>query len=194
MKKQLIIDCDGVLLDPVWGFIKWFIFNFPNVNVARVIKNNASFINEVFISFWNSSDFSKIPVLKSSRYPIEFLKSKYSIDVVTSCGDDLQKRNARIKNLERYFGKNTFQNIYTLPFNKSKKDIYRTYSDGIIIDDELKNIVDAQDCNSKFQTFWMSYHPVMKLLRNDQPEIEKTNIKRTNWKNIISTIAKSNIR
>ena len=193
-KQHILVDCDGVLLDPVLGFIKWFILNFPNINVTNVIKYDASFISECFLSFWNSPAFAKIPILKTAKYPIEFLKEKYNISVVTSCGDDNTKRIARIKNLEDCFGKNTFKDIYTLPFNKSKKEIYKIYNDAIVIDDELNNIIDAKSCNLK-QVFWIKYYPLIKSIAyNKNNKSINRKFPENNWNNIISNIIKEQSR
>lgn len=87
-KPHLIVDCDGVLLDPVLGFVKWILLHFPEFDVVGVLKSKFGFVEGCIKNFWASDSFATIPMIKASKYPIDYLKHHYKIDVITSCGDD----------------------------------------------------------------------------------------------------------
>ncbi len=193
-KQHLIIDCDGVLLDPIYGFIKWALFNFPSINIGKVLRNNTNFIDECIIAYWHSSNFSKLPMLKSAKYPIEYLKNKYDIDVVTNCGNESNIRNARVENLENLFGKGTFKNIYTLSFKASKKEVYDIYDNALVVDDELPNIIEAEKSARGHKTFWMNYYPLFKALAyNKYDKSLEKKFEKKNWKDIISYTMDNNL-
>lgn len=186
-KPHLIVDCDGVLLDPVLGFVKWTLLNFPEFDIVGALKSKFGFVEGCIKNFWASDSFATIPMIKASKYPIDYLKHHYKIDVITSCGDDKKIREARIKNLENHFGKNTFNEIYTLPFSSSKKGVYSLYDSETtkVIDDELPNIVDANECDLK--GFWMSYHSIFKnLAYNTYDRNLEKKYKTVNWKALLN--------
>ncbi|MBR1545034.1 MAG: hypothetical protein IJ638_03780 [Alphaproteobacteria bacterium] len=193
-KKHILLDCDGVLLNPVLGFVKWILFNFPNIDIAKFIKNDMCFVDNCIFNYWNSPEFCKIPSLKDARYSVDYLKNKFEIDVISNCGNEGKIRDSRIKNLEDCFGKNTFKNIYTLPFKGSKSDVYNMYENTIIIDDELPNIIAAKDAQKNHQVFWMTYIPLIKKIIYDRYDrsLEK-NFKKTNWAKIISYIEENKL-
>lgn len=188
-KTHLLIDCDGVLLDPVLGFSKWVLFNFPKIDIVNIFKNNLDFVNCCIFCFYGSKDFSNLPTIKLSVDAINYLKQYYKLDVITTCGDNKQIREDRINNLEKKFGKHVFNEIYTLPRSSSKDVIYKLYPNTIIIDDELPNIIDAKKCNLNHKLYWMKYHTLFKdLFINKYDKSEKNNYKETNWDNIIKEI------
>lgn len=192
-KPHLIVDCDGVLFDPILSFVKWALFNFPKLDIIKILKNNFDFLNHCMISFLDSRDFEKMLVIKNSNKAIEFLKNYYKIDVITSCGDDKKIRDARILNLENTYGKNTFNEIYTMPLRGSKESIYSNYKSGtIVIDDELPNLLSAKSLN--LNIYWLKYHNFLTrtFITKHSKEDEK-NLKQLTWNNIIKEIKTSHI-
>lgn len=180
-KPNLIVDVDGVLLDPITGFMKWFFVNFPDVDLFRVLKNNKNIIDSCINAFWNSENFTKIPARKNAKPAINYLKTYYNIDVVSNCGNDNRIKECRIQNLENIFGKDAFRNIYLLPFRQPKKEVYSLYKgNAFVIDDELPNLLDAVDCNLEY--VWMSYFPVLKsMFYNDYDRSLEYLFKKQNW-------------
>ena len=146
----------------------------------------------MYFKFLEKLRFFRNPSNKWAKDSIEFLKEYYDIDIITNCGEDV--RVSRIKNLEKHFGKDTFKNIYTLPFHSSKKDIYNLYEHAIVIDDELPNIIDAENSLKNHKVFWMSYYPLFKKIAdNKYDNLLEKQYKKTSWNNVISYIKNNNL-
>ena len=194
-KEHLIVDCDGVLLDPVLGFFKWFLLRFPNIDIVKILKSNENFFNYCIELFYESDDFKKIPMIKSAKNPILYLKDYYKLDVVTSCGSSQKIKQDRISNLEKLYGKNTFNEIHILPLAYSKQDIYSNYEkQTIIIDDEITNIKDAEDIGYT-NVYLMKYYPFIRQVYYNS-SYNKTNRKKPNynWNQIVSIIKQKHLQ
>ena len=192
-KPHLIVDCDGVLFDTILGFVKWALFNFPQLDVIKILRSNFDFINHCMITFLDSSDFAKIPAIRNANKAIDFLKDYYKIDVITSCGNDEKIREARLKNLETAFGKNTFNEVYTIPLRSSKEDIYSIYKKGtIVIDDEVPNLLSANSFGHEI--YWLKYYNFLKrtFISKHSKQDEK-NLKQVSWTDVIKEIKTSHL-
>jgi len=190
-KPCIIVDCDGVLIDPVRGFVRWFFATMPYMDFSIILKNG-QLLNGLFTTYLYSDDFSQIPPIFGAKDAILSLSNSFNIDIITSCGNNSLIRHARLKNLEKIFGLESFRNIYTLPYLASKKKIYSQYDKGtIVIDDDLFNIVEANSCGH--DVYWMKYHK--KFSKILYPNISKISLedkkiyKTTNWDKIIKSIS-----
>ena len=194
-KPKLIVDCDGVLLDPLRGFTRWVLSYLPSMKLSDILKNK-SLVHLLIGEFLSSKNFSNIPPKPMAVDAISFLSKHFSIDVITSCGNSNFVRNSRFENLDKMFGLENFSGIYILPYLSQKRNIFTNYEKGAtVIDDELLNIVDAVSCGHN--AYWMKYHQkLFKILFHSKTKIpsqHKPKLHTTNWSDIIKTLSQ-NIR
>lgn len=192
-KPKLIVDCDGVLLDPLRGFTRWALHAFPSLDLVSIFKNKALF-KSLITEFLISEHFSNIPPKPMAVDSISFLSKHFNIDVITSCGNSNTIRNSRFENLDKIFGLDNFNGVYVLPYLSQKRDIFSKYEKGtIVIDDELLNVFDAISCGHN--AYWMKYHQkLFKILFHNKTKIESkdnTKIHTVNWDTIVKSISEN---
>lgn len=168
-KNKIIFDADGVLLDTLPYFIKWFLKNVPNFDIKVLFKEKKEYILKKFGNDYES--FSNIPAMKDAKEILEYLNNKYNIDVITSYGGTYINNKGREDNIKKHFGK-YIDEIIVLPIGYSKKDLYADYEWGtIVIDDSIKNCKDAKKLGLK--VLWYKYYSLLTSLINQKAEIER---------------------
>lgn len=144
MKKVLLTDVDGVILDWVKSFGQFaqskgykLLMETPSTwEMNEWIGTNSNTIKKL-ISEFNSSDlFESIPVFEDAKSILPKLAKKYDLVAVTCCSKDPKTVSRRTKNLQK-IGVN-FKAIHCLDFTESKLDVLRAYSPTIWIEDRVE--------------------------------------------------------
>lgn len=136
--KNIICDCDDVLLEYRKGFLKVYP-ECENMYIFPTEKNKA---------FRMSEEFSNLPPCQGA---VEFIKkvksSGYKIDIVTSVGNEDGVREKRIRNLNSIFGEDAFNEIIVLSYFDSKAEVLSKLPKSFFIDDMAKNFIGSLHVN-----------------------------------------------
>ena len=150
---NVLLDCDGVILDYDYAFLSNFSGekNLDNTKMANnfqeLLKMDEQTILKMVTDFNESEHFEKIPAIKGARRYIRLLHNQgYNIHVITSCGNSSKNIEKRIKNLHTQIG-DVFDNIICLPLHADKTETLRKWygSKHIFVDDNPKHLQSGVD-------------------------------------------------
>ena len=158
MKKTLLTDCDGVLLNWLSGipdFLADLGMDSGHLK-ARLEGNQFVPIEEIFMSenmedalarmseYQKSEYLKKLPVMEPGcELPISRLSEEYDIVVVTSFSEDKSAHKNREDNLKLHYG-DAISDLICLPFSANKTEALRELATStnakIWIDDQIKHV------------------------------------------------------
>ena len=151
--KLILIDCDGVMLDFMYGFHKWMTesYDIPRIYPQLItipeqynITKGQSY--SLVVDFFESEDSEFLPPVGGAVYWMRELYEKhgYVFKVISNA----PKFNSfkRERNLHRVFNPNYFDGIHCNGMGNSKHDLLLPFKDSNcwFIDDHVKNIVVAE--------------------------------------------------
>ncbi|WP_181173126.1 hypothetical protein [Mesorhizobium sp. B2-4-1] len=155
--KHFIFDCDDVLLDWVGGFRDflvgighapaeprprdWSMAEWIGIEDAATLR-----LIEVFNS---SPAFGQLKPYDDALEMVRQLKDEgHTLTVLTSCSDDPNIVDLRVKNLRDCFG-DVFPRVICLPLGQSKSQWLEVLRPGIWIEDNYKNALIGQAAGHK---------------------------------------------
>lgn len=158
MKKTLLTDCDGVLLDWLSGipaFLEDLGMDSSHLK-ERLEGNQFVPIEEIFMSesleqalarmsqYQTSEYLKSLPVIEAGcELPISRLSEEYDIIVVTSFSEDKVAHQNREDNLRLRYG-DSISDLICLPFSANKTDALRDLAKKtdarIWLDDQIKHV------------------------------------------------------
>lgn len=154
--RQVLLDCDDVLLDWIAGFIP-FARNRLGLDVDPrgpgqfdltpwlKVKSHDE-MRAILRKFNEGSDtgFDALPPIPGAVTAIrELRESGLTLRVITSCSADPAVRLRRCENLENVFGRNVFDEIICLDMGVSKADALRAQPMSTWIEDLPKNALEG---------------------------------------------------
>ena len=158
MRKQILIDCDGVLLE--WsntfieymkteensaylgGLIRYNIENFFDMPKDAVIDKIIKFND----GHWR---FGTLTPYKDATKAISILAELgYSFVVITSCSTESKVVNLRRANLYNIYG-DVFEKIHCIGLYKSKIEMLQQYEPTFWIEDTLSHAIDGANIGHK---------------------------------------------
>jgi len=154
MKKYLLTDVDGVLLDWEGAFRKFMIANgFDKIgdDAHYYLSDHYGLDDDIIARIakdFNSSNSggNLKPIKNSNQYLKKFIDLGYEIIAITSFGTCSYSRKNRLTNLKNAFG-DIFKNVILLNVDESKKDVLKDFKDknSIWIEDKYQNYKDGCD-------------------------------------------------
>lgn len=154
LNKTILIDCDGVLLDWVSGFVAWmsskgyqaYDEHFGDYGLHKWFKVSEEEIHELVARFNESSAIGFLSPIKGAVDYVHMLyRDGYRFRVITSMTDNPYSHALRDINLGNLFGP-IFDKIEFLPLRACKKeelqrqrDLFGPYVKTIWIDDHIYN-------------------------------------------------------
>ena len=157
--RQIIFDCDDVLLNWIAGFRQYAATRLQHSVVGEPqswmmgewlgCTNEAAF--ELVEEFNAGPHFGRLEAVEGAQqgiYDLTALRVNYltRLHVVTSCSSDAATVRLRRDNLEDVFGKQTFDSIHCLDLGQPKTKILQAWEPGTIwVEDNYKNAVMGAD-------------------------------------------------
>ena len=146
--KLILVDCDGVLLDWKYSFVKWM-----SENNYEVVREGVYDIAEMFdlskresrILVRQFNESARIGFLPGLRDAIKYVKrlheEGYIFHCITSLSTDYYAGKLREQNLERLFGKDVFEKVVCLDCGADKDEGLLPYKDSgcIWVEDKPSN-------------------------------------------------------
>jgi hypothetical protein len=146
--KLILVDCDGVLLDWKYSFVKWM-----SENNYEVVREGVYDIAEMFdlskresrILVRQFNESARIGFLPGLRDAIKYVKrlheEGYIFHCITSLSTDYYAGKLRQQNLEKLFGPSVFEKIVCLDCGADKDDGLLPYKDSgcIWVEDKPSN-------------------------------------------------------
>ena len=133
--KVILVDCDGVLLDWEYSFYQFMINRGYEVKEPGHYKINESFgipyaEGKSLVIQFNES--AQIGFLHSLRDAVKYVRKLheehgYVFHCITSLSTDPYAKKLRVRNLEKLFGKNIFEEVVCLPCGADKDDALEPY-------------------------------------------------------------------
>lgn len=164
MKKKILTDCDGVLLDWEQKVHEWMVYQ----GYERVNTEDHYFVHIMYgmeragmrrlIQQFNESAWIGYlePLRDSVKVIRELYEMGYEFEVITSLSTDPYAKKLREQNLERYFG-NAISNVICLETGADKDDILKTYDPGYIwVEDKPENAIAGADAGH--HSFLIEHH------------------------------------
>lgn len=192
MRKVILTDCDGVLLNYLEGFEKYV------ESLGYVSQNDHNYdfdlkygitkelAYDLIKSFNTTSLVGKLEPFKDSvEYIKKFKDDGWEIIVITSFGTDAYSMFLRQQNLDDVFGKDTFKLLICLEQGSKKYDILKEYSNTGYpwIEDHVENCEDGLRLGLNSFLINQDYN---------QHSIISSDIKRINsWKDIYEELTKN---
>ena len=186
--KLILVDCDGVLLDWKYSFVKWM-----SENNYEVVREGVYDIAEMFdlskresrILVRQFNESARIGFLPGLRDAIKYVKrlheEGYIFHCITSLSTDYYAGKLRQQNLEKLFGPSVFEKIVCLDCGADKDDGLLPYKDSgcIWVEDKPSNAECGLD---------MGLRSI--LIEHDfNKDYENNNlVKVKNWKEIYESI------
>ena len=137
-KKLILTDCDGVLLNWEYAFNIWM------EDHGYTMVENGNFIYNIakrygldseegsrMVAFFNQSAVQGfLPALRDSQHDVRLLANLgYKFTVITSMTNDPSAQKLRIKNLQKLFGKDTFDKFIFLGTGEDKDGVLKEFKD-----------------------------------------------------------------
>lgn len=146
--KQLLIDCDEVLLDwiPVFqnfaenklgrkfvGYpVQYTLSDWMGVSSEERIETILEFNN-------HHEDFAHLPAFKKSEIYLPLIKNLgYELVVITACSPHPQAQEKRNRNLQSVFG-DIFADVIYVENSGAKNEVLKKYEPTIFIEDNFDN-------------------------------------------------------
>ena len=162
MKKYIITDCDGVLLDWEEGFSVWmehhghelvegYQFMYEMNERYGITKDQA---RKLIKTFNESAAIGFLPPLRDSQYYVKMLAEKHQFKfvVLTSLSLDPYAKELRIRNLNKIFG-DCFIDVICLDTGADKNialfELATKYPGNFWIEDKPENVMAGVDAGFK---------------------------------------------
>ena len=151
MKKEKVIltDCDGVLLDWVYAFDCWMETHGYKkqddmcYDVSQAYGIEKAVGKQLVRTFNESAAIGFLPPLRDAVYYIKQLHEKHGFvfHCITSLSHDRFAQNLRVKNLEKLFGEQMFEEYVFLDCGADKDEALAKYegSECYWIEDKVEN-------------------------------------------------------
>lgn len=158
MRKTLVTDCDGVLLNWLSGIPKFLAEQgLDSRHLADRLEGNQFVpIEEIFMSETLEQALSRMSGYQSSHWLkqlpamepgaeviVERLSDEYEIIVVTSFSEDKEAQRNREENLQLRYG-SSISDLICLPFSANKTDVLKDLAKSrdvrLWIDDQIKHV------------------------------------------------------
>lgn len=176
--KQILIDCDDVLLHWLAGFRTW-------LRTERRIETCAGGPHDWDMSAWlkvtskesqflvaafnSSPEFGNLRPYKQALDTLRKFSSRgFAVDVITSCGEDSLTVSRRVRNIVECFP-NCFGEIHCLPLGVSKRALLSSYPNSYWIEDNYQNALIGLECGHK--PFMLTRTNNLKFKQNTHPDI-----------------------
>ncbi len=153
MSKNIILDCDDVLLQWSAGFKPWMEkrgytqriheeSHFPvNSQYAISYEEACKLVDEFNTSFY----FGMLDPTPGARKAVDWMIADgYRLYVVTSCGTDPSTRRNRHTNLDFVFGPSAFESITFLDHGTSKMTKCAEFPGSFLVDDRYETCLEAE--------------------------------------------------
>lgn len=147
--KLILCDCDGVLVDWVYGFTKWMKQHGYEIQVegeydiAKTFGITKAEGKRLVRHFNESAAMGWLPSLRDAVKYVRKLHEEhgYVFHCITSLSLDEYAGKLRKKNLEALFGKTVFENITCLDTGADKDEALEEYRDSgcFWIEDKVEN-------------------------------------------------------
>lgn len=188
MKKTLLTDCDGVLLNWLSGIPQFLASQgLDSSHVQKRLDGNQFVpITELFMTdnedealeqmhaYQRSDVLKALPVMEpGSEEFVKRLSDDYEIIVVTSFSEDKQAHRNRADNLELRYGSAISDLICLAPFaNKTDalKDLAKSRDARIWLDDQVKHVYHG--INAGIESYQFSFGMECGRNTGEVPEIE----------------------
>lgn len=148
-EKLILVDCDGVLVDWVYGFTKWMKQHghepviHDEYDIAKTFNIEKSEAKYYVRMFNESAAMGWLPALRDSVKYVRKLHDEhgYIFHCITSLSLDEYAGKLRKKNLEALFGKTVFEKITCLDTGADKDDALAPYRDSgcVWVEDKIEN-------------------------------------------------------
>lgn len=152
--KNILLDCDGVLLDYVAG-LKEFCMRqgIHPTSPAPLCYSMSPWLGvsneeilDLIIAF-NEEDerFAEIPAYDHAVKGVRRLKeADWTITIVTSATTTPERQQMRQDNLDRFFGEDAFDEVLFLGLREDKETALRRFQPSLWVEDNYKNALAGQ--------------------------------------------------
>ena len=192
MKKIVVTDCDGVLLNWEYAFCVWMSQRGYNeieggnmeYNIGKRFGMKVSDAIKQVEIFNQSAAMAFLPALRDARYWVKRLHEEHGYDFhcITSMSLDPNAKKLRQMNLDKLFGPTAFPVLECLDTGADKEEALEKYRDTgyYWIEDKFSNAVAGQA---------VGMHPILiEHGWNMQEDIPKGMKKVTTWKELYNYI------
>ena len=148
MKKQILTDVDGVLLDWEHTFHDWMASQGYQLHHAGVYEMDVAYgiprseCKRLVRIFNESAWMGFLPALRDARSGVaRLVEAGYTFSCITSLSLDEKARLLRISNLKNIFGKNVFDEVVCLDTGADKDEALAPYKDSGMwwLEDKIEN-------------------------------------------------------
>lgn len=147
--KLILVDCDGVLVDWVYGFFRWMRshgfepVNYGEYDIGKLFDIPKADAKAYVRHFNESAAIGWLPQFRDSVKYVRKLHEDhgYVFHCITSLSTDVYAGKLRKKNLEALFGKTVFEKIECLECGADKDEALKPYADSgcVWIEDKKSN-------------------------------------------------------
>ena len=149
--KLILTDCDGVLIDWMYGFHNWVREHYNLIplrddtyDLALVYGVEKTEIKKMVRQFNASAAIAYLPPLRDAIKYVKKLHEEhgYIFHCITSLSLDPAAYRARLYNLEQLFGTTAFEKLVCLDTGADKDDALLEYEDTYCywIEDKVENV------------------------------------------------------
>ena len=188
-EKLILVDCDGVLLDWLYGFQRWMNQHSyevvkPDVyDIAEMYDLDKGYAKNLVRVFNESAACGWLPQFRDAVKYVRKLHEEegYIFHVITSMSLDEYAGKLRKKNLEALFGKTVFEKITCLDCGADKDEALLPYKDSgcLWIEDKPENAVVG--ANLGLNPMLISHGHNQDFVHPEIPRVQK-------WKEIYNTL------
>jgi len=154
-EKRILTDVDGVMLNWVDGFEKFMndthnLKTIDDSDYSLAVRFGVDPAKEYdyIVEFNHSEAISRLEPLRDAKEVVEkFTDAGYKFVVITSLSKNDSSCDWRVQNLERVFGKDTFEDFVFLDIGESKVDALSKFAGSGLtwIEDLPKNALDGHN-------------------------------------------------
>ncbi len=193
MKKIILTDADGVILDWEYAFDIWMQeHGFQKQEGGQLVYNIGKRYGidmeqgKKLIKIFNeSAAIGFLPALRDSMYYVKRLHEEhgYVFHCITSLSKDENAQKLRTMNLQKLFGKTAFEKFIYLDTGADKDDVLNAYRDKgyYWIEDKITNAVAGQERGLKSLLVEHGHN-----MDFEHPEIPRVK----NWREIYDIVIK----
>lgn len=149
VKRYILLDCDGVLLNWELGLEKWLAQKHPHLSKPTHYDEHAFELckrynisshmgNQLVWDFHNHKEFARLDALPLAQQAVARLAEQFALVVITACGRDSQIQEYRIQNLHDCFG-DVFDKIICVDQSAEKAFFLKGYPPSYWIEDHADN-------------------------------------------------------
>lgn len=192
MKKIILTDADGVLLDWEYAFDIWMQqHGFVNVdplkyNIGKRYNIDADQGKKLIKMFNESAHIGFLPALRDSMYYVKRLHEEhgYVFHCITSLSTDENAQELRKMNLRKLFGKTAFEKFVFLDTGADKDEALLPYKNSgyYWIEDKIDNAVTGHRLGLKSLLIEHGHN-----MEFEHPEIPRV----ASWKEVYEKIVKA---